>query len=221
MTTQIQPQKASFIDHLARRMSWTRLIFWLASAFAFNDETTHPELSKKAVEKSQTALNKYFKSNLLLKDGIKTIILGEQIHEWFQYGSVMEDDPMCRAANHFHNPYLDWTASGLSDTLPLVDWWCWATSPYPPDQIKSNVTWATGYSDRGFIDPSSDVSAFNVWDWESARLYYLAYLTGWDFEAGNDATVADEHRRDLYLTYTFRALGHLMHLLQDTHMRLG
>lgn len=34
MTTQTYPEKASFMDHLARRMSWKRLIFWL-SLFIF------------------------------------------------------------------------------------------------------------------------------------------------------------------------------------------
>jgi hypothetical protein len=97
-----------------------------------------------------------------------------------------------------------------------VDWWCWGTSPYPPDQINSNVTWATGFIDRGYIDPYSDVQDFNAWDWESARKYYLAYLTGLDLEVGNNVVVADEQRRNQFLTYTFRALGQLMHLIQDT-----
>ena len=168
------------------------------------------------LKKSKTSLNSYFEDNLLLKNGIETLINGKTIYEWLQYGAEMEDDPMCRASNHFHNPYLDWTVSGLSDTLPLVNWWCWTTNPYTPGEIKSNVTWATGYSDRGYMDPSSDVSGVNAWDWESARMYYLAYLSGFDLEVGVDVVVPDEQTRNLYLTYTLRALGHLMHLLQDT-----
>ncbi len=187
----------------------------LPNAFAFNDQITHPELSKKALEKSQTVLNKYFEDNLMLNNGIKTINNGEVTYEWLQHGARMEDDPSCRASNHFHNPYLDWTASGLSDTIGLVNWWCGASSPYSSDKIKSNVTWATGYSDRGLIDPSSDVLEFNEWDWESARMYYLAYLTGLDLEVGSNVVVQNEQRRNEFLTYTFRALGHLMHLLQD------
>ncbi len=122
------------------------------NAFAFNDTITHSELSKKAIERSKTSLNGYFEYNLFLQNGIRTEIDGKIIIQWLQYGAEMEDDPPCRASNHFHNPYLDWNASGLSDTLPLVDWWCWTTSPYPPEEIKSNVTWATGYSDRGYIE---------------------------------------------------------------------
>lgn len=134
-------------------------------AIAFNDDVTHPEISIKALEKSKTTSNFYFEENLLMRDGIITDINGQLITEWLQYGAKMEDDPMCRASNHFHNPYLDWTASGLSDTLPMVNWWCWATSPYLPAEIKSNVTWATGYADRGYIDPYFDVSTVNGWDW--------------------------------------------------------
>ena len=189
------------------------LTFSVSVAFAFNDEITHPEISEKALLNSNTIERKYFSKHLSLKNEEDTLIKGEKIIEWLQYGAKMEDAPPCRASNHFHNPYLDWTASGLSDTLRLVNWWCW-TSPYPADDIESNVTWATGYSDRGYIDPSSDVSDANEWDWESARLYYLAYLAGLDGENGW-GVVPNEQRRNDLLTYTLEALGHLMHLLQD------
>ena len=144
-----------------------------------------------------------------------TPIDGKLLIEWIQYGAEMEDDPMCRAANHFHNPYLDWTESGLSDTLPLVNWWCWATSPYPPDEIKSNVSWATGYSDRGYIDPYSDISDVNAWDWDSARNYFYTYLTGLDWPS-EQLAAPDESTRNLYLVDTLRALGQVMHLVQDS-----
>jgi len=151
----------------------------------------------------------------MLTSGINTKINGKSLREWIEYGAEMEDDPMCRASNHFHNPYLDWTASGLTDTLPLVDWYCWATSPYPPDAIKSNVTWATGFSDRGYIDPSSDVADVNEWDWESARSYFYTYLTGLD-PLNGQLIGPDEQTRNLYLADTLRALGHVMHLVQDS-----
>ena len=179
------------------------LTFSVSVAFAFNDEITHPEISEKALLNSNTIERKYFSKHLSLKNEEDTLIKGEKIIEWLQYGAKMEDAPPCRASNHFHNPYLDWTDSGLSDTLRLVNWWCW-TSPYPADDIESNVTWATGYSDRGYIDPSSDVSDANEWDWESARLYYLAYLAGLDGENGW-GVVPNEQRRNDLLTYTIEA----------------
>jgi hypothetical protein len=193
-------------------------LVWLFSvtfALAYNDKITHPNLSENALLESNTRGNNYLSKNLMLKDKENSLINGKTLIEWLQYGAEMEDDPMCRASNHFHNPYLDWTDSGLSDTLPLVDWWCWSTSPYPPEEIKSNVTWATGYSDRGYIDPFSDVSDVNAWDWESARNYFYTYLTGLD--AQNGLQVApDETTRNLYLVDTLRALGQVMHLVQDT-----
>ncbi len=191
------------------------LTIFISVAFAFNDEITHPVISEKALLDSNTLEIKYLSKHLMLKNEEDTLINGKKIIEWIHYGAKMEDDPPCRASNHFHNPYLDWNAAGLSDTLPLVNWWCWTTSPYPPEEIKSNVTWATGYSDRGYIDPNSDVAGVNAWDWESARNYFYTYLTGLD--AQNGLRVApDETTRNLYLADTLRALGQVMHLVQDT-----
>jgi hypothetical protein len=152
----------------------------------------------------------------LLENGINTILADKELIYWIQYGAQMEDDPNCRAANHFHNPYLDWwTASGLDDPFPLSNWICWAFSPYPPEAIKSNVSWATGFDDRGYINPSSNVAEINEWDWDSARAYYQAYLTGRDPEIDADAIVAVEQGRNQYLSQTFQALGHVI-FIQDT-----
>jgi hypothetical protein len=191
------------------------VIYMIPNSYAFNDNTTHPHISGRAIDSSQAVLNSYFENTLMLKHGKDSPVEGKMVSEWIQLGAEMEDDPMCRASNHFHNPYLNWTVSGLTDTLPLVDWWCWATSPYTPNEIKSSISWATGYSDRGYIDPSSDISDLNVWDWESARSYYYTYLTGLDPSSGR-LIASNEQTRNLYLADTLRATGHVMHLLQDS-----
>lgn len=191
------------------------VIYMIPSSYAFNDEATHTHISEKALNSSQTVLTSYFENTLMLKYGKDTLIEGKIVSEWGKLGAEMEDEPMCRASNHFHNPYLDWPVSGLTDTLPLVEWWCWATSPYAPNEIKSSISWATGYSDRGYIDPYSDVSNLNAWDWESARSYFYTYLTGLDSSSGQ-LIASDEQTRNLYLADTLRATGHVMHLLQDS-----
>jgi hypothetical protein len=156
----------------------------LPNAFSFNDNTTHPNLSKKAFDKSQTTLNSYYENYLMFKNGIHKSINGKTIYEWIQQGAEEEDRPMCRASNHFHNPYLDWTESGLTDTLPLINAWCddFGWGEYPPEEIRSNVMWATGYSGKDTVDLTTDVAEKNIWDWESARKYFYANLTGLDIK---------------------------------------
>jgi hypothetical protein len=71
----------------------------------------------------------------------------KEIVEWLQYGAKMEDDPACRASNHFHDPYMHWSQAGLTDTQWLVGLYCWGfgMGQYPFSDISSNLTWATGY----------------------------------------------------------------------------
>ena len=182
------------------------VIYIIPYSYAFSNESTHRHISRMALNVSQTVSNSYFENTLILKAGKNTPVEGRIVSEWIQLGAEKEDDPPCRASNHFHNPYLDWTASGLTDTWWLTDWWCWSTSPYPPEEIKSNVTWATGYDKRGYVDPDSDVSEVNAWDRESARSYFYTYLTGLDSSNGQ-LIASDEQTRNLYLADTLRALG--------------
>lgn len=150
----------------------------------------------------------------MLKDDLKTTLGSKNILKWLQYGAEMEDDPVCRAGNHFHNPYLYWTESGLSDTLWPVDLYCYATIEFPPSSIESNVTWATGYSNRDFIYSKSTVAEDNIWDWESARSYFYTYLTGLSPQT-SQRIASDLTTHELYLTKCLRALGQVAHLVQD------
>ncbi len=186
-------------------------------ANAFNDSLTHPKLSLRAIEKSETTLDLYFEDFLSLKDGIKTDVNGKNIYEWLQLGAKQEDAPMCRASNHFHNPYLDWTDSGLTDTVPWLNFWCYdmGWGEYLPEEVTSNVTWATGYSSRNANATTPVIVEKNGWDWEFARLSYLAYLTGRNAE-NQWFVIPNTHVRNKFLAYTFQALGQVMHLLQDT-----
>lgn len=180
--------------------------------YAFNDTLTHPNLTDKALKQSQTALNSYFENILMFKDGIDEQVLHKNLIQWLQYGAEMEDTPKCRASNHFHDPYLFWTESGLTDTTTFLNL-CWLQS-YPLEDITSNVTWATGYVSKDALGPTTSITEKNIWDWESARNYFYTYLTGLDAET-NAVIAPDEFWRLMNLTRTFQALGQTMHLLQD------
>jgi hypothetical protein len=174
-------------------------------------------LSGNALLNSNTQKKNYFEENLLFKDGLSTIVRGKPILQWIEYGAEMEDQPMCRASNHFHNPYLPWTESGLTDTVTTVNGYCSAAGlgQYSPSQITSNVTWATGFGSKDAAELTISVAERNFWDWESARRYYYAFLTGLDLET-NTVIAPGEVMQLLSSTQAFQALGQIMHLLQDT-----
>ena len=79
---------------------------------AFDNENTHPDLTDEAIEKSK--LYDYFKNTLNFPNGTGTIVEGIPIRKWIMDGSEFEDEPGCRASNHFHNPLntLSWNESG-------------------------------------------------------------------------------------------------------------
>ncbi|MCI5142717.1 MAG: hypothetical protein D3909_13540 [Candidatus Electrothrix sp. ATG1] len=58
------------------------------------------------------------KYQLGFKDDDVKLSKGQHIYpiaEWLELGSKKEDDPMCRAANHFHDPWKPWDKSELTD----------------------------------------------------------------------------------------------------------
>jgi hypothetical protein len=196
------------------------LTMFYGNVSAFNDTVTHRELTKLGVDKSST--DKYLRDNLNFPYGVNTK-LGEKIGiDWIRDGSQLEDEPACRASNHFHDPgnNLEWTASGLADRYWFVDWWCgdhwWQNCPppYSPDSIVSNILWATGH--RNPLPDAKDIATQerNEWDWSSAREYFYIFLTGKDF-SGTE-TARDENARTEYMGKTLRSLGQVLHLLQDT-----
>ena len=76
-------------------------------ASAWDDIHTHPAITEEAVDNV-----KVFDDFLITQLDIKNINTerlsngkdAKTITQWLQTGSTEEDKPMCRAANHFHNP---------------------------------------------------------------------------------------------------------------------
>lgn len=180
---------------------------------AFEDKTIHPTITLQSLEDVKDTINPYLKGILNLRGGLDTVLQGRKVTAWLQSGSTLEDDAVCRPSNHFHNPRNDlaWTASGLTDQNWFLSRYCSETT-YPPQFIKSNIYWATGYQ-----EPAPDgyrlMSTPNEWDWNRAREALYVYLTGKKYQ-GNVVAIT-ETEREIWLTKSLRGLGQVLHLIQD------
>jgi hypothetical protein len=132
-------------------------------------------------------------------------IPGKNILVMLQDGAQLEDDPKCRASNHFHNPLnsIPWTNAFMVDDPFYVSGWCssslndggkWASK-------YSAVSWATGYEAP---DRRRSTSTGNLQDWDHVREKFFNALTA-TTQAERNAAFAD----------TFLSLGYLLHLMQD------
>lgn len=85
---------------------------------------------------------------------------------------------------------------------PELRAYCFAFSAYPIGDAKSNITWATNYT----LPPpnGTQIDTQNAYSWKAARSYYRGALTA--------ASAVDRQR---YYAETFRALGQVLHMLQD------
>jgi hypothetical protein len=204
-----------------RKLSFLILVIAILfplDSLAWDNVITHPHIVKQAVRNSD--IDAFLQNELGMKPSQDperpgTLFNGKYVTSLIQEGAELEDNPACRASNHFHDPLIeDWTMSGLTDTHWLVNLYCWGFGfgQYPPNKINSDVTWATGYKSPSEKE-NNGVREFNEWDWDSAREYYYIYLAGKDF-SGNEIA-PDEDTRNEYMTKCFRALGQVLHLLQD------
>lgn len=166
-------------------------------ASGFDDQTTHRQITELAVRRS--SIDSILKGDLGLTEGTNAFLRrgpGDslRITRLLQEGAQLEDDPTCRASNHFHNPLKPFTSSRVSDQ-PLIDVICNEFRP-----IQSNVTWGTR-----FVSPTErGLPTGNPFDWDAARTSYSNALT---------LPVAAD--REAALARTFETLGHVLHLVQD------
>ena len=187
-------------------------------------EATHQELNRHVAQNpiNGFSLNDYLMNNLGLQRGFGEIINGVdadgrnrswRVFEWLGYGGEQEDRPgswkdylpivgkPTRSVNHFHNPLRQpWATAGLNDTIKVGS----VERSYTG---QSQVLWAQNLTQ----DPYGTLGG--NWSWYDARGYYYSALTGKDF-AGN-VVVHTYAEMQQYYANTFRALGQLMHLVQD------
>ena len=161
------------------------VVGYVSPAMAWDNTTTHQDLSQVAVEKS--VMNKGYLSILGLTNGLDTVLqwpdagpkTTQKVSNWVADGANYED-ASGRYFNHFHDPLKSWEFAGLSDI--------WTGG--------SAVLWAQ--NSGTFSQPNTD------WSWAAVRTkYYLAL------------TRPTKSERDAFFAQTFRGLGHQIHLLQD------
>ena len=123
-------------------------------------------------------------------------------------GSEMEDEESVpRCLNHFYDPL---TGLGLSN-IPLDDQLRDTITGQVVPIGNNSFTWGSTrdcpglYSDIWIDGIHLNVRTYNIWSWQNARYYEWLGLTS-----------ADPGVRRANFDDTFRAIGQVMHLLEDT-----
>ena len=204
--------------------------------YGWDDQNTHPTITDEAIKHAKD-LESFLTTQLGIEDDTE-LNNGEHnknIIEWLQTGSTEEDDPMCRAANHFHNPLKHWKEAMLSDNSQAIDIICKSIPTFSAYSTKySNLVWATGLvdTDQTRLSPpvnyTSDPDAVGVAPVDPQLGYssdiivmeeVLPQKRNW-WVARNvfyHSLIEEESdKREKYLAETFRTIGFVSHLLQDT-----
>ena len=166
------------------------------------DEREHKAIDDWIMEHSVGGFNfdQYVRNNLGIDGGMKdkslpcvkhiawlTFMDYKSPQELIDQGGMEEDSPFWRCVNHFHDPLKPWDQAALDTTIAGIF------------NAESSVLWAQKNKGEQSWRYGGNYS------WYDARDYFYKALTGTD---------ADQRNSDLY--YTFLAVGHLMHLIQDS-----
>jgi len=154
------------------------------------ERETHEEINRDAILfKYGIDLDNYLKNTLNIKEGIDTIYFDRYVYDWIALGGKDEDDDPTyrRSLNHFHDPIRSWDTAGLKDShIGLIFF----------QKSESSILWGQ--------ESSQDLITGN-YSWRNAREYYY------------NALIADsEDKRNSNLADTFYAVGHVMHLVEDS-----
>ncbi|MBW2169314.1 MAG: hypothetical protein JRG69_08660 [Deltaproteobacteria bacterium] len=193
-----------------------------AAVFGYEGEV-HKRITLEAVKKIKSSLDESIKQ-IGCDNGIEHKIKGramkgepKSIMEWIQYGSNWEDlvlsfcvDPLSKNGIkncHFYNPVED---VGLWD-------------------YDENEEIGQSLIDRANDNEIGDYGMpNNEWSYQMAKDLYYAALTGDSTKYANwvmkDKIIYDwffgksnmnQEERDLFFAWTFQAIGHTLHLIQD------
>ncbi len=186
--------------------------------FSYNDKV-HQKINENASNIINSTLNDVLTEKLTISQGIKKKLkkgkIEQTITEWISFGGEAEDygywpkdsPDNSRAFNHFHDPTKEWNNAGLDNVinnLYLVNY-----LRYP----VSAILWGLDSGRQDFIwNFSGD------WSWGNAKELYYIYLAGKNFEG--DLIANTEVERNAHLADSLRAVGQVMHLLQDMSVPL-
>jgi len=150
--------------------------------------STHRKLNEAATNSS--TLNDYLRSNLGFSDGANQIIARHKVIDWIKDGGEFEDQGNFfhtggRYYSHFHNPLMPWSQAGLNITYQGVTFF-----------NESSLLWAQ--------EPAGTQQYYGNYSWHDAREYYYKALTS-----------PDSTDRDQAFADSFRAVGQVMHLVED------
>jgi hypothetical protein len=187
------------------------LLAFCSTAYGF-EKPTHMAINVDIAARTfdEFSLDSCLINQLGLSKGIEEELNGDQITEWLAGGGKTEDEPeagwrylsnTARNNNHFHNPLAEnWPSAGLDIDVSALRFLfpIFFRIPYPfPDHMtgQSSILWAH--------DKNQNLGG--KWSWHDARQYFYEGLT-----------LTDKAEREKSLARCFRALGQLMHLVQDS-----
>lgn len=181
------------------------------------EKPTHSAINDKIVQSVSNgfSFDSFLKNNLGFADGKISYLNGKRAFEWIAEGGITEDEPMyTRSRNHFHNPLLPWDQAGLYKT--------WDFDLFTG---QSSALWVQNQESRRLTDLGGD------WSWKKARQFYYAALTGdstapelngfkvdegWSHSTTiTSRTNMSEAEKNMFFAWTFRAVGQVMHLVED------
>ena len=80
---------------------------WPAGLIAFDNESTHRDLTERAATISSLVNTQFLQDKLGLANGTSTVINKQNITQRLQAGAKKEDEPLFRASSHFHHPFTN------------------------------------------------------------------------------------------------------------------
>lgn len=161
------------------------VILTIPSCVAAYEAASHREMAERAIQLS--TVDQVLQNRLQLPRGIREVFDSSEVISLVGNGAQFEDSPVLRSLNHFHNPLRPWAQAGLQLETPL----------FGVQLGESSLLWQQ--------NPAQDARAGGGdWSWQVARDAYFHALTA-SAKSARDRAFAD----------TFRALGHLTHLVQD------
>jgi len=174
------------------------------------DGKVHKRINEEAASPSNSSLHDILMNKLGIAKGIEEKLKKgneeKSILKWIAFGGAAEDYgkgkegdkwyniPSTRGYNHFHDPLKDWDEAGFNKPGLNETYWLFYKR-YP----ISSILWGLDPGTQDFIENTT-----GDWSWGKAREYYYHALTK-----------KTEEERSQNFADCFRALGQVMHLLQD------